>query len=512
MIYNRIPVTFRSSGRASTEEINYQYDIRQVLVIQGVDGLPERFRVDFCNEGDSTTKPMIGTNGEVEIPDEYLRTGKTVKAYIILAGEDAEAVETRLEADIPVRRRPTPTDVEPTPEEQSVIDQLIADLNSAVGEAEQKAEDAEAWAVGERDGVPVTPGDETYENNAKYYAGQAEDSADEAEAASEAIQNMGVSANTLAEGSAASVSKSVDPETGAVSLTFGIPRGNTGNGIASIELLSTSGLDKTYRITMTGGGYFDFTVHDGNGIASVSKTSASGLTDTYTITFTDGTNTTFEVVNGKGIISCVLNQDYTLTINYNDGTSTTTASIRGATGATGATPDISIGTVTTGAAGSDASASMTGTPENPVLNLTIPKGADGDVSSASMAKAYSPSKTYAVGDYCWYAGKLQRCVTAITTAEAWTAAHWAATSLEEEIENAAQESTAQILLGNEEEFTFWFGFFLSLLDNLTDNLVAQVQAEIDRLPSDENGQAIAASIAEGNGWLQMLLHEVPGAQ
>ena len=31
-------------------------------------------------------------------------------------------------------------------------------------------EDAEAWAVGERGGVPVTSGDETYENNSKYYA------------------------------------------------------------------------------------------------------------------------------------------------------------------------------------------------------------------------------------------------------------------------------------------------------------------------------------------------------
>ena len=37
-------------------------------------------------------------------------------------------------------------------------------------EAMQKAEDAEAWAVGERGGVPVSSGDETYQNNAKFYA------------------------------------------------------------------------------------------------------------------------------------------------------------------------------------------------------------------------------------------------------------------------------------------------------------------------------------------------------
>ena len=38
---------------------------------------------------------------------------------------------------------------------------------------------------------------------------------------------------------------------------------------------------------------------------------------------------------GNGISSVVLNNDYTLTINFTDGTSTTTTSIRGATGAQG---------------------------------------------------------------------------------------------------------------------------------------------------------------------------------
>ena len=46
-------------------------------------------------------------------------------------------------------------------------------------------------------------------------------------------------------------------------------------------------------------------------------------------------------------------------------------------GADGAVPDIQIGTVTTLPAGSNATASMGGTAENPLLNLGIPKGADG---------------------------------------------------------------------------------------------------------------------------------------
>lgn len=49
----------------------------------------------------------------------------------------------------------------------------------------------------------------------------------------------------------------------------------------------------------------------------------------------------------------------------------------GPTGATGATPNIQIGTVQTLEPGQQATASMTGTPENPLLNLGIPKGATG---------------------------------------------------------------------------------------------------------------------------------------
>ena len=51
-------------------------------------------------------------------------------------------------------------------------------------------------------------------------------------------------------------------------------------------------------------------------------------------------------------------------------------------GENGAVPDIQIGTVTTLPAGSNATASMGGTAENPLLNLGIPKGADGQGSGS----------------------------------------------------------------------------------------------------------------------------------
>ena len=57
---------------------------------------------------------------------------------------------------------------------------------------------------------------------------------------------------------------------------------------------------------------------------------------------------------------------------------------KGEKGNTGATPNIQIGTVSTGNPGTDAEASMGGTAEKPMLNLTIPRGADGSGSVSTV--------------------------------------------------------------------------------------------------------------------------------
>lgn len=70
-------------------------------------------------------------------------------------------------------------------------------------------------------------------------------------------------------------------------------------GITSIDLQSTSGLSKTYRITLADDTYFDMTVSDGKGITSVAKTGTSGLVDTYTMKFNAGADFVFTVKNGE---------------------------------------------------------------------------------------------------------------------------------------------------------------------------------------------------------------------
>lgn len=60
-----------------------------------------------------------------------------------------------------------------------------------------------------------------------------------------------------------------------------------------------------------------------------------------------------------------------------DGSQSVTVTIPTIAGPTGATPDIQIGTVDTLEPGSDATATITGTPESPRLNLGIPRGQNG---------------------------------------------------------------------------------------------------------------------------------------
>lgn len=77
---------------------------------------------------------------------------------------------------------------------------------------------------------------------------------------------------------------------------------------------------------------------------------------------------------------------------------------------------------------------------------------DGSITNAKLASsfvtpgtaaAYSSSATYAVGDYCFHNGSLYRCTTAITTAEAWTAEHWTAVALGNDVSDLKSSSSSQ---------------------------------------------------------------------
>lgn len=178
MTYKTTTVAFGAVRKITGPALQWQYNEKQFLVINGLD-LPDFYEVDFCNKGDTETITMTNTENGIEIPDQYLLDGRPLIAYIVVV--DGESVNTIGEITFPVNKRAERTDMSPEPAEQQQIDALIDTLNTAVGNAEASAEeseghalDAEAWAVGERGGEPVEDGDETYQNNAKYYAEEAD--------------------------------------------------------------------------------------------------------------------------------------------------------------------------------------------------------------------------------------------------------------------------------------------------------------------------------------------------
>lgn len=176
MNINRIPIAFYGKRRVTAPEITYKYNQKQILELQGIFGLPDYFRVDFANEGDTSTKAAIGTPDGVEVPDEYLLSGKAIKVYIVLNGPD-ESIQTVFEIDIPVRSRLPASDEIPTPEQRSVIDELIAALNDGVDRSEAAATNAENSETNAKDSENAAKGSE---NRAKESEDNAADSAKEA--------------------------------------------------------------------------------------------------------------------------------------------------------------------------------------------------------------------------------------------------------------------------------------------------------------------------------------------
>ena len=185
MVYNRIQVAFGALRKIRGPSLQWQYNEKQYLVIKGLD-LPEYYAVDFCNEGDADTITMTPTENGVEIPDQFLLTGKPLVAYVVVV--DGESINTIGQITFPVNVRGRRTDISPEPAEQQQIDALIDTLNHAVDEAEDSMEEAgrhaedaesnatlsESWAVC---GTGTRLGEDT--NNAKYYSDLSAQSAEE---------------------------------------------------------------------------------------------------------------------------------------------------------------------------------------------------------------------------------------------------------------------------------------------------------------------------------------------
>lgn len=95
--------------------------------------------------------------------------------------------------------------------------------------------------------------------------------------------------------------------------------------------------------------------------------------------------------------------------------------------------------------GSDASVTvddeLSNTSENPVQNKVITGAIKTKADLTDLAPSYDATATYAVGDYVTYNGDIYRCTTPITTAEAWTAAHWTQVAIGAELTRYNEDIT-----------------------------------------------------------------------
>lgn len=169
----------------------YQYDYGQFLKFEGLD-LPDAYEVHFSDtlRDDGTAKTQIGTTTEegvssVLIPDEYLTTGKYVYAFIYLHSTEDDG-ETEYVVTIPVQKRPAIDPTPVTPEEQSVITQAIAALQSAVEKTEDLSDQAEESA-------------ETASNKATEASQSALEAEQSASSALESANNAAISESLAAE-------------------------------------------------------------------------------------------------------------------------------------------------------------------------------------------------------------------------------------------------------------------------------------------------------------------------
>lgn len=157
---NRIIATTYGNYNTFRTRPVFQYNEgEQLLVLSGVD-LPSSYRVDFSNYIDRQTSiSVLGNSDGAVIPSSLLATGLPVFAFYVDVDAD-DTVTTTYRVEIPVIKRPKPTDIEPTPEEQSLIDRMMALMAAAIEAVEQ----AGLSAVGASENhVPTADGDGGWE-------------------------------------------------------------------------------------------------------------------------------------------------------------------------------------------------------------------------------------------------------------------------------------------------------------------------------------------------------------
>ena len=167
---NVLPVVLVDPPKAAYTRFAFREDSGMILLPLGVD-LPAAYQVDFSkDEKAGTSITQIGDENGAAIPSQFFADGTDFWAFVYLAHENGGY--TRYKICVSVIGRPDRTNEQPTPEQQSAIDEAIAALNAGVERADGYSKTSQSWAVG---GTGTRPGEDT--DNAKYYSEVAEQQA-----------------------------------------------------------------------------------------------------------------------------------------------------------------------------------------------------------------------------------------------------------------------------------------------------------------------------------------------
>ena len=113
----------------------FQYDYGLILKIEGIT-LPETYIVHFGNSNSAAAKTVNGDANGAEIPDEYLRNGEDIHAYVYLRNEE-EYGYTIYHIHIPVVDRAAIDTEEITPVQHTFVEEALKTVAEAVEKTEE---------------------------------------------------------------------------------------------------------------------------------------------------------------------------------------------------------------------------------------------------------------------------------------------------------------------------------------------------------------------------------------
>ena len=175
-----ITAVFYESDTARASGL-WQWDYGQTLRIQGL-SLPAAVEIHFSLQetgGESETRIGVTHDSvtDVPIPDSMLENGGSTQDYYIYSWvyvTNETSGETIKHIKMPVKSRPKPQTFS-KPEDGDLFREAIAAVNKSAVDAQNAEKSAESWAHGHEE-YP-----DRDEDNAKYYAEQAKESAEHAD-------------------------------------------------------------------------------------------------------------------------------------------------------------------------------------------------------------------------------------------------------------------------------------------------------------------------------------------